>query len=141
MENLPKEKETAHICWKNHTIPADKMNEWGYPSSEHYVFAGNHATNRNIRTRVDEKTDEEHKVLVVSHITWWNPVTKEKTATQLRKERKHAIDNADAVSYAKAFTKAQLSRQCLDLGLPHTGTKEVLATRIIAQSNARGEEE
>lgn len=87
-------------------VPTERLNQWGFPSAEFYHHAGN-----GLWTEV-------------------NP--NEKTATQLRKEKKHAVDNSEAAKWARDFKKPALIKQCARLGLSTKGTKADLATRVVS---------
>ena len=91
-------------------VPTERLNQWGFPSAEFYHHAGN-----GLWTEVDPN---------------------EKTATQLRKEKKLAPDAAAAAKLARDCKKGALQLRCRNLGLDDSGTKLVLATRILAFNNA-----
>ena len=141
MQNLPQIVNKKHKLVNGNPVPSEKMNKWGHPSSEHYVFEGSIVI-RNEHTRVDEETDEKRKVLIVSYISTWSAINpNEKTATQLHKEKtarkkKNTSVNAKAARYAKGVSKNALYQQCLKRGLPVSGTKLQMATRILAFDNA-----
>ena len=96
-------------------VPTERLNQLGYPAKEFYFYAGN-----GLWTKV-------------------NP--NEKTATQLRKEKtakrkKNASVNAEATRYARGVSKNALYNECRRLGLAVSGTKLLMATRILAFNNA-----
>lgn len=126
MQNLPKETTTKHKLVNGNLVPSEKMNEWGHPSSEHYVFVGT-TTIRNEHTRVDEETDEKRKVLIVSHISTWKPVSNEKTATQLKKEKAQRKANKPK---PKKRTKQELKDECKAMGLKVGGNMSQLQARL-----------
>lgn len=130
MQNLPKETKTKHKLENGNPVPSENMNEWGHPSSEHYVFVGN-TTIRNTHTRVDEETDEKRKFLVVSHISTWKKVNpNEKTATQLKKEK--AQRKNDTPTKPKKRTKQELKDECKAMGLKVGGNISQLQERLDA---------
>ena len=96
----------THMTTGGTQVPAERLNEWGYPAQEFYFFAGN-----GLWTEV-------------------NP--NEKTATQLRKEKKHTVDNSEAAKMARTLYKDDLIKQCARLGLSTKGTKADLATRVVS---------
>ena len=127
MQDLPKETTTKHKLVSGKPVPNDMMNEWGYPSSEHLVFVGCE-TIRNKHTRVDEKTDEKHKVLIVSHINTWKKVNpNEKTATQLKKEKAQPD-----TPKPKKPSKQELKDECKAMGLKVSGNMSQLQERLDA---------
>lgn len=131
MQNLPKETTTKNKCVETGLpVPAEKMNEWGQPSSEHYVFAGCTAI-RNTHTRVDEETDEKRKVLVITYSNWWKLINpNEKTATQLKKEK--AQRKANKPKKPKKPSKQELKDECKAMGLKVGGNMSQLQARLDA---------
>lgn len=130
MQNLPKEMTTKHKLENGNPVPSEKMNKWGHPSSEHYVFVGS-TTIRNTHTRVDEKTDEKRKVLIVSHISTWKPVSNEKTATQLKKEKaQRKAQRKAGIPKPKKRTKQELKDECKAMGLKVGGNMSQLQARL-----------
>lgn len=129
MQNLPKETNRKNLLENGNPVPNDMMSEWGYPSSEHLVFVGC-TTTKNEQTRVDEETDEKHKVLVVIHVSTWKKVNpNEKTATQLKKEKSQRVAG---IPKPKKRTKQDLKDECKAMGLKVGGNMSQLQARLDA---------
>ncbi len=130
MQNLPQIVNRKHKLENGNPVPSEKMNEWGHPSSEYYEFAGSTVI-RSEHTRVDEKTDEKRKVLVVSYISTWKPISNEKTATQLKKEKaQRKAKRKSNIPKPKKRTKEELKDECRAFGLPVGGNKADLEERL-----------
>jgi len=129
MQNLPQIVNKKHKLVDGNPVPSEKMNEWGHPSSEHYVFEGSIVI-RNEHTRVDEETDEKRKVLIVSYISTWSAVNPdEKTATQLKNEK---AQRKAGIPKPKKRTKQDLKDECKAMGLKVGGNKAQLEARLDA---------
>jgi hypothetical protein len=126
MQDLPTETQTKSQTKDGTPIPADKMTEWGYPSSEHYVFAGS-TVHRNTFT-YNKGEENERTVLISFYTNTFTPVNpNEKSATQLKKDK--AMSKAGIVK-PKAPTVPELKAELKALRLPVSGKKADLIARL-----------
>lgn len=147
MQDLPIETQTKNQTKDGTPIPADKMTEWGYPSSEHYAFAGSTST-RNTFTYNNGEENERTVLIIFYTNTFTSVKPNEKSATQLKKDK--AMNKAGIVK-PKAPTVPELKAELKALRLPVSGKKADLISRlnhfynenviVSGESNPEGDED